>query len=166
MTGRGRNLYARLLRRFGKDLSHFPDGRIDYSSSRQAPVVTVFIEYGGKILLLKRSRKVRTYKGKWNTVAGYLDEDKPLRRKVLEEVSEEIGLAKKDVRRVFFGKPFTFKDTEGNLTWHIFPALIQLKRKPRIRLDFEHTAYRWIDPKDIYKYKTVKDLPMSLSKVF
>ena len=70
------------LRELAKKLPKFPDGRIDYSNSDTALVITVFIKNKDKILLLKRSSKVSTYQGKWNTVAGYIDEPKPIREKI------------------------------------------------------------------------------------
>lgn len=70
-----------MMGNFAKILPHFPDGRIDYSHASKAPVVIIFVKHKGKILLLKRSSKVRAYKGKWQVVAGYLDEVKPLREK-------------------------------------------------------------------------------------
>lgn len=81
----------KLLKRYN-NLPRFSDGRIDYSKSKSAPVLTCFITFKGKILLLKRSNSVSTYKCKWNTVAGYIDEPKPLQEKILEEVLEETGI--------------------------------------------------------------------------
>ncbi len=80
------------IKEFERTLPKFEDGRINYSGTKYAPVVLIFIMYDGKILLLKRSGKVRTYQGKWNTVAGYLDEMHPIKEKVLEELSEEIDV--------------------------------------------------------------------------
>ena len=88
-----------LLKKFSKKLPHFEDGRINYSDSNEAPVVTIFVKYKNEILLLKRSDKVRTYREKWNTIAGYLDEVKPLKEKVLEELREEIGVIEKNILR-------------------------------------------------------------------
>jgi len=71
----------KLLKEFSKKLPKFEDGRINYSCSDEAPVITIFVRYKDKILLLKRSDKVAAYKGKWNTIAGYLDEIRPNKRK-------------------------------------------------------------------------------------
>ena len=48
-----------IVKELSKTLPRFPDGRIDYSNSDVAPVVTIFVEYGNKILLLRRSDKVK-----------------------------------------------------------------------------------------------------------
>ena len=92
----------KIIEEFYKKLPKFKDGRIDYSNSDTAPVVTVFIKYKDKILLLKRSDKVRTYQGKWNTVAGYLDELKSTQEKAIEEIKEELGVEKNDISSIFF----------------------------------------------------------------
>ncbi len=99
-----------LLEKFSKKLPHFEDGRINYSDSDEAPVVTIFVKYKEKILLLKRGDKVRTYKGKWNTIAGYLDEIKPIKEKILEELGEEIGVFKKDILNIKYGDYYQLED--------------------------------------------------------
>lgn len=53
-----------IIKEFAKKLPKFPDGRIDYSNSDIAPVITVFVRYKDKILILKRSDKVRAYQRK------------------------------------------------------------------------------------------------------
>ena len=69
------------------DLPKFEDGRIDYTSSKKAPILLCFVKFQEKILLVKRSNKVGNYQGKWNVVAGFIDEPKPLKEKVLEELT-------------------------------------------------------------------------------
>ena len=82
-----------------ESLPRFPDGRINYKDSKKAAVLTCFVKFKDKILLLKRSDYVWTYKGKWNTVAGYIDEDKPLKEKVLEELREEIDVEEDNIKK-------------------------------------------------------------------
>ncbi len=153
-----------ILKELDKTLPKFPDGRIDYSKSSVALVITVFIRYKDKILLLKRSDKVSTYKGKWNTVAGYLDEIKPLEEKILEELKEEIGVEKDIISSIILGDPFEFKDERIGKKWIVTPALVEL-RKPEIKLDWEHTEYRWVDPEEIRNFETVPNLDLSLKRV-
>ena len=149
--------------RFHKNLPHFPDGRIDYSNSDSAPVLTCFVMYNDKILLLKRSEKVATYKGLWNTVAGYLDESAPLSHKVSEELAEELHITPEQVGSMKIGRIFEIKDTDINKTWIIHPVLVQLKEQPKIKLDWEHTEYKWISPDTIEQYEGVPDLGKSLN---
>ena len=37
-------------------------------------VVTCFLMHQGKLLVLRRSAKVRTYQGKWAGVSGYIED--------------------------------------------------------------------------------------------
>ncbi len=153
-----------LIKRFAEKLPRFPDGRIDYSNTDTAPVITVFIMYNNRILLLKRSDKVRTYKGKWNTVAGYLDEVKPLYEKILEELREEIGVREEDIESYHLGEPFSFLDKDIDKTWIVHPVCVVLKRKPVIKLDWEHTEYKWIKPSEIKNFDIVPNTEETLRR--
>jgi 8-oxo-dGTP pyrophosphatase MutT (NUDIX family) len=146
-------------------LPKFDDGRIDYTNSSVAPVITVFLEYDGKILLLKRSDQVLTYKGKWNTVAGYLDEYKTVGQKAREEVFEELGIGNELIDNVRTVGYYQTIDKTINKTWIIFPALITLKDFPQIQLDFEHTEYKWIYPGDLKQYDCVFGLDQTLAMI-
>ena len=155
-----------VVERFAKTLPRLADGRIDYSESESAPVLTCFVQYRDEILLLKRSNKVRIYQGKWNTVAGYLDELKPLSDKLEEELREELGIALEDILKIKIGEIYEFRDEEVAKTWIIHPALVQLKNKPNIKLDWEHTEYVWITIEEFENFDTVPKLKESLKRVF
>ncbi len=146
-------------------LPRFPDGRIDYSNSDKAPVVTCFVRFEDKILLLKRSKRVHTYQGKWHTVAGYIDEPKPIRQKALEELEEELSIPSKDVSRFTAGEPYEFFDEGAKKSWIVHPVLVELKKKPEVRLDWEHTEFKWISPDEVEGYDTVPNLDESLRRV-
>lgn len=154
------------IKQFAEKLPKFPDGRIDYSNSDTAPVITIFIKHQDKILLLKRSDKVRTYQEKWNTVAGYLDEIKPIQEKVLEEIREELGIERdNNILSIHLGESYQFTDTEVKKTWIVHPVLIKLRNKPEIKLDWEHTEYKWIKPEEIKNFGSVSNLENSLEKI-
>ena len=149
---------------FGKKLPKFPDGRIDFTHSEKSLVLTVFIKYKDKILLLKRSNKVGTYKGKWNTVTGYIDEPKPLIEKIIEEISDELGITEANILSYSFGEPFEFEDTKIKKTWIVHPAKVELKKNPDIKLDWEHSKYKWIKPEELKKFNIVPNLDLSLKR--
>jgi hypothetical protein len=68
--------------------------------------VTVFVKHKGEMVLVKRSSEVRTHHGKWDTIAGYLDQMKPIRMKVLEGIQEECGTGESQVSSIRAGKVY------------------------------------------------------------
>ncbi len=60
-------------------------------------VVTAIIEYDNKILILKRSEKVKSFKFKWAGVSGFFEKNEDLLSRVLLEIYEEIKLNKEDL---------------------------------------------------------------------
>ncbi len=99
-----------MIKTFHEKLPKFSDGRIDYTNSDTAPVVSIFVKHGDEILLLKRSDKVNTHKGKWNNIGGYIDELKPIKQKALEELNEETGINEKMIASIKMEKPSAFFD--------------------------------------------------------
>jgi 8-oxo-dGTP pyrophosphatase MutT (NUDIX family) len=153
------------IKELGEKLPKFPDGRINYTNSNICLVLTIFIICHDKILLLKRSDKVGTYKNKWNTITGYIDENKPLKDKINEEIEEEIGINKKNILSYEIGKSFEFDDKKLNKKWIVTPAKVKLKKFPIIKLNWEHTEYKWIFPSDLIKYNIVPKLDFSLKYI-
>jgi 8-oxo-dGTP pyrophosphatase MutT (NUDIX family) len=141
-----------LLVHFFETLPKFEDGRIDYSNSDIAPVITCVLNFQNKFLLLKRSDKVSAYRGKWNIIAGYLDDFRPFKEKVLEEIFEETGVEKNNILEMEIGEPVEIFDPEINKTWLSHSSIVTLKREPVIKLDWEHTEFAWIKPEEIEKY--------------
>jgi 8-oxo-dGTP pyrophosphatase MutT (NUDIX family) len=153
------------IRELADRLPRFPDGRIDYSHSDTALVITCFVRFQDQILLLRRSDKVRTYQGKWSTVAGYIDQPKPLAELALQELREELAISAVDIQSIKVAEPFDFHDPEVNKTWRVHPVLAELKRKPEIKTDWEHTDYHWIRPREINHFDIVPRLEESLKRV-
>ena len=158
--------YFSLIESFNNKLPKRNDGRIDYTHSETAAVITIFVTYDKKILLLKRSKDVLTYKGKWNTVAGYLDEVRPIEDKILEELHEELNISQNEIKKINLGTPYSYIDENIKRTWIIHPVLVILKEKPQITLDWEHTKYCWIKPYEIDQYDTVPNAKKSLIESF
>lgn len=149
----------------GKNPPKFPDGRIDYTAATTAPVILCFVEWQGKILLLKRSDKVLSYKGKWTAVGGYLDEPKPLIEQAYQELREELGIEPAGVQSIKFVEPQTLQDAAIGKIWIIHPVLAVLRNEPKIVLDWEHTDYRWIQPTDIRNFDIVPGADRNLQRV-
>jgi 8-oxo-dGTP pyrophosphatase MutT (NUDIX family) len=121
---------------------------------------SVLMDDKGRILILKRSDKVRTYKGCWSGIAGYVEKDEEPLETAFKEISEEVGLSNDDVVLVKQVDPVEIADYhEGvHYTWKIFPFLFKTGKKSKVQIDWEHTEYRWINPSDIGEYDTVPHL--------
>ncbi len=114
-------------------------------------VVTCVLEHNKKILVLKRSKKVRTYQGLWGGVAGYVEPKEDPYDTALKEIAEEVGLSGNDVSLIRRGDPLSFTDYDNNkrYDWVVHPFLFHVADIDRIRLDWEHEELRWIDPKEV-----------------
>ncbi len=147
------------LENFSKTLPHFEDGRIDYTRASVSPAVLCFVMCKGKLLLAKRGQKVLAYPGKWHGIGGFLDDpQKSLQQKIYEELNEELGIRKEDIAEISTGKVIRVDDPFLHRTWDLYLSVVELKIQTVIRLDWEHTEYRWITPEDIEKYDTVPGL--------
>lgn len=127
-------------------------------------VVTAVLIKNKKILILKRGNRVRTYKGKWACVSGYLEEnEKPLQR-AIKEIEEETGLKSNEITLIKKAEPIEFYDEKEKVKWRIHPFLFETKRE-KINIDWEHTEYRWISKDEISLYETVPKLKEVILKL-
>ena len=120
-------------------------------------VTCLLVNDDGDLLILKRSNRVRTYKGLWGGVAGYIEENEEPYETALKEIREEAGLEKEDVTLVKQLEIVKFTDFYEGLRydWEVFPFLFKTEKKSKIHIDWEHTEYRWITPTEIEKVDTV-----------
>ena len=121
-------------------------------------VVTGIVKNKGKVLILKKSPKDRSYPNKWSFCSGYVKEFESAEDTVLREIKEEIGLEGKIIKN---GKLFQKDDKIKRKRWVIMPFLCKVNSR-HIKLDHENVDYRWINYKDIKKYPTVPGLEKDL----
>ena len=127
-------------------------------------IVTVFLEHDKKILILKRSQKVKTMKTKWGGISGYIEQEEPVKR-ALKEIAEETGLKNKNVTLLRIGEPLEAVESDKpEITWIVHPFLFS-SNTDQIRIDWEHDEYRWINPKEIENYETVPRLEDALDSL-
>ncbi|MFZ8801576.1 MAG: nicotinamide-nucleotide amidohydrolase family protein [Candidatus Calescibacterium sp.] len=117
-------------------------------------VASTFVEYKGKILILKRSKKVGSYRGKWGVVSGHIEEGETEEETSLKELKEEIGLDMNLIDKFTKSTPFELSDVKLGIRWEIAPFRAILKTKPEIKIDWEHVKYLWIKPSELSKFKT------------
>jgi len=131
-------------------------------------VVTCLLEHEGKILLLRRSERVGTYRGLWGGVAGFVEENEDPYEVAIKEIKEEVGIDEDDFRLIKQGNPVSFIDIyEGKeYDWTVFPFLFKIESKNKIKIDWEHSNYEWIVPSDIKNYETVPRFKEIVLKFF
>ncbi len=139
---------------------------------REATVVTCFLLRAGpdgfdEVLILRRSGRVRTYKGRWAGVSGYLEgEAEAPEERARREIREETGLADADVELLRAGEPFTFDDAELDTRWTVYPFLFRVRPGAAIAIDWEHTEVRWVRPSSVSRFRTVPRLKKALARVY
>jgi 8-oxo-dGTP diphosphatase len=123
-------------------------------------VVTCILEHEGKILVLKRSNQVGTYRGLWGGVAGYIEELEDPYDTALKEIREEVGVDAEAIELIRKGNPLEFSDTyDGKrYDWIVYPFLFHLQAKELVRIDWEHEEYRWVHPSEVKKMHIVPGL--------
>ncbi|OGN91498.1 MAG: hypothetical protein A2Z70_01505 [Chloroflexi bacterium RBG_13_48_17] len=133
------------------------------STLEEKHVVTCFLEHGRKILILRRSSRVGTYRRSWAGVSGYIETNDI--DQAFTEISEETELYKKDLNLIKQGKPLEVVDKNLNRKWIVHPFLFHVKAPEKIRTDWEHTEVKWIKPGELKKYQTVPGLAKALARV-
>lgn len=135
---------------------------------RETPVVTAFLmrpgPAGPRLLLLRRSARVGSYRGRWAAVSGYL-EGEPLQQ-ALREIEEETGLGPAEVRLLRRGPLVAAPDPGLGRRWLVHPFLFEVVGRRPLRLDWEHVEARWVRPESVFRYPTVPRLPEALQAVY
>jgi len=138
------------------------NGTVNLRNVLLKKITTSVILSKDKILILKRSDDVSTYKGRWACVSGYIEKGETADETARREISEELGLEKEDLDFIRKGKVLYARDK--TLLWAIHPFLFEAK-KPEIELDWEHIQFKWILPEEIKDYETVPKLKEAIESV-
>ena len=122
-------------------------------------IVTSFIMDDDKVLILKRSDKVKSMKCLWAGVSGIIEKDDktPLDR-AKTEILEETGINKNEIELLKSIEQIKIESAQyRNHEWNIFAFLFKTKN-PKIKLNWENSDYSWINPNEIKNYETVPEL--------
>ena len=99
-------------------------------------IVTSFIKNGDRILILKRSDKVKSMKCLWAGVSGIIEKNDttPLAR-AKTEILEETGINGKEIELLKANELIKIESAQyKNHEWNIFPFLFKAKN-PKIKLN-------------------------------
>ncbi len=121
-------------------------------------IVTSFIRDNEKLLILKRSDKVKSMKGLWAGISGIIERNEvPLKRAKIE-IFEEVGITEDMITLVKSSEEMRINSPQyENHEWEIFPFLFEAKN-PTIKLNWENSDFKWINIDELENYETVPSL--------
>ncbi|KAF6250119.1 NUDIX domain-containing protein [Marine Group I thaumarchaeote] len=125
---------------------------------RSTKIVTSFIKDNEKLLILKRSDKVKSMKGLWAGISGIIEKnEEPLKRAKIE-ILEEVGIIEDKITLVRSVEEMRINSPQyENHEWEIFPFLFEAKN-PIIKLNWENSEFKWINKEELENYDTVPSL--------
>lgn len=124
------------------------------SSCNNPPiVVTSVLKNHSEVLILRRSKKVKSMQDKWAGVSGYLEKNEDLLSRALTEIYEETQINKDNLtlRKIFNQLNVQIHD---ELMIIIQPFCFISKTKEVI-LDWEHSDYSWINSNEMDNFDFV-----------
>ena len=121
-------------------------------------VVTAFLTRGNQVLLLRRTDRVRTYRALWAGVSGSVESGLTPIEQAIQEIEEETSLSNADAIPVLAGQSLDFVDDALNRRWVVHPFRFRVSDEAEIRLDWEHSEARWIEPAQLERMSTVPRL--------
>lgn len=103
--------------------------------------------------MLKRSEKVNINRGLWCGVAGRIEKGMTPEETAFKEIQEETDLQKNQIELIGSVPPISIDiDTHNEAV--VYPFLFRTD-SPTIKLDWEHTEYKWVKLSMIESFETV-----------
>ena len=133
---------------------------------RKTKIVTSFLRNSEKILLLKRSEKVKSMKNLWAGISGIIeDNEKPIKRAKIE-ILEEVGIDESYITLMKEGNKILIESPQYvNHQWEVYPFLFSCSNK-EIKLNWENSDSRWIRINELNNFTTVPSLDRVLGRLF
>jgi len=115
---------------------------IDASISIDFEVVTCFIEYNDKFLVLQRARKDEQF-GLWGIPGGKLEKNECPRAGLSREIFEETNILICSDAFQFLERAHSYNRYDGGYLLYLF--YVKLYQPPEIKINIhEHTAFQWV----------------------
>ena len=129
-------------------------------------IVTTFLTNSEKILLLKRSQKVKSMKNLWAGISGIIEgNEKPLKRAKIE-VFEEVGIEESDIKLIKEGDVILIESPQYlNHQWEVYPFLFSCDNR-EVKLNWENSDSKWISVNELNDFTTVPSLDKVLTRLF
>jgi ADP-ribose pyrophosphatase YjhB (NUDIX family) len=119
-----------------------------------------------EVLLVRRSERVRTYRGRWAGVSGYVEPGVAPQDQAYTELREETQLATEDASLLSVGAPLPVQDAAEGLAWVVHPFLFLVHQPDRIQTDWEARESRWVATGEVAQLETVPGLADALARVY
>lgn len=140
-------------------------GQVDFTNIRWAPVINCVLKYKNKILIVERNKDMRLYPGYWNGISGFLDDNKSLKEKIIEELKEEVSLSKKNIISIKLGQIFDQEESKYKKTWIVHPVLVEVNTD-NIKLDWEVQNYKWVKISELKNFKLLPGFDLVIKSLF
>lgn len=128
-------------------------GTVDLPDVRAVPVVSAVLRNRGRILVVRRSESVGSFRGHWSVISGHLGGREDPKARALREVREETGL-----RRIAFRTAGSPVYARHDATMYIVHPFLFDTPSREIRLDWENVEPRWIRPEELDRFEAVPRL--------
>ena len=135
-------------------------GRVEIPDVVERPVVSAFLRNRGRFLVVRRSKRVGSFQGRWSAVSGFVEGREHPRHRAEQEVREETGLKGARFRKA--AEPLYTRD--GNTGFRVHPFLFDVPSR-KVRLDWENREYRWIRATELADLNTVPRLADVLDRL-
>ena len=125
---------------------------------RRTKIVTSFLSYNDKFLILKRSNQVRSMNGLWSGVSGVIEKNEEPIKRARIEIFEELGISEKHVTLIKSNNELIVESPQyKNHQSLIFPFLFKTD-KNEIKLNWENSEFKWIDVNQLKEFNTVPNI--------
>ena len=101
----------------------------------------------------------------WAGISGIIEGNEEPIYRAKREILEETNITEKQITLVRAGSEIRIDSPQyANHEWLIFPFLFSVN-EPRIKLNWENSEYRWINPSELTKFQTVPSLEKVLASL-
>jgi len=130
-------------------------GTVRLDEVTRVEVVTAFLQReDGRILLLRRSERVGSFRGAWAAVSGFLEAASP-ELQAIQEIEEETGIPRTQLTLVRTGPPVRARG--GDRLYLVHPFRFRVPTVD-VHIDWEHSEMEWVLPEEITRRPTVPRL--------
>ena len=129
-------------------------------------IVTTFLRNSDKILLLKRSQKVKSMKNLWAGISGIIEGDEEPVKRAKIEVYEEVGIEESNIKLIKEGDVILIESPQyENHQWEVYPFLFSCDNR-EVKLNWENSDSKWISVNELNDFTTVPSLDKVLTRLF